>query len=131
MTPYDTALRADCFATSRKLFDLLLAELADPVTGGLPHAELEIWCEQRGRRPVRQLLQDHLDLRADREEARLTAAHPPGRLEKGHHRLLATVVGTVMVRRCALRAPGRRNQYPADEALALPVGRHSHGLARL
>ncbi|GAA1699671.1 hypothetical protein GCM10009733_111950 [Nonomuraea maheshkhaliensis] len=131
MTPYDTALRADCFATSRKLFDLLLAELADPVTGGLSHAELEIWCEQRGRRLVRQLLQDHLDLRADREEARLAAVHPPGRLEKGHHRLLATVVGTVVVRRCALRAPGRRNRYPADDLLALPAGRHSHGLARL
>lgn len=131
MTPYDTTVGADCFASSRTLFELFVAELADPVTGELSHAELEALCEGRGRQVVRQLLQDHLDLRAAREEAHLAAEHPPGRLEKGHHRLLATVVGTVTVRRCALRAPGRRNRYPADDLLALPAGRHSHGLARL
>ncbi|WP_268920518.1 hypothetical protein [Actinomadura soli] len=43
------------------------------------------------------------------------ANHPAGRLEKGHHRLLATVVGTVTVTRCAIRAPGMRNRYLADE----------------
>jgi hypothetical protein len=53
------------------------------------------------------------------------------RIEAGHHRLLATVFGTVTVRRCAFRAPGARNAYPADAALSLPAGRHSRGLARL
>jgi hypothetical protein len=41
------------------------------------------------------------------------------------------VLGTVTVRRCAIRTPGRHNRYPADEQLALPKGRHSHGLAKL
>jgi hypothetical protein len=41
------------------------------------------------------------------------------------------VFGTVTVRRLAWRAPGRPNLYPADAALSLPAGRHSHGLARL
>jgi hypothetical protein len=31
----------------------------------------------------------------------------------------------------AYRAPGAVNAYPADVALSLPVGRHSHGLRRL
>lgn len=131
MEPYDAVGRADEFATSRNLFDQLVADLRDPATGELTHAELEELCVMRGRQVVRQLFQDHLDLRALREEARLVADHPAGRLEKGHHRLLATVVGTVTVTRCAIRAPGRRNRYPADEQLALPAGRHSHGLAKL
>src|SRR6266568_3339814 len=36
--------------------------------------------------------------------------------------------GAVTVRRCALRAPGEPNIYPADAALSLPAARHSHGL---
>jgi hypothetical protein len=122
---------ADEFATSRNLFDLLLADLRAPAAGELTHAELEELCERRGREVMRQLLQDHLDLRAVRERQALAGAHPAGRLEKGHHRLLATVVGTVTVTRCAIRAPGRRNRYPADDQLALPAGRHSHGLRKL
>lgn len=131
MEPYDAAVRADEFATSRNLFDLLIAELAAPAADELTHAGLEELCERRGRAVLRQLLQDHLDLRTLREEARLSADHPAGRLERGHHRLLATVVGTVTVRRCAIRTPGARNRYLADEQLALPAGRHSHGLAKL
>ncbi|WP_433191215.1 ISKra4 family transposase [Actinoallomurus sp. CA-150999] len=131
MEPYADAVTDDEFATSRNLFDRLIADLAAPITGELTHAELEELCQERGREIMRQLLQDHLDLRALGEEARLAAGRPAGRLEKGHHRLLATVVGTVTVRRCAIRAPGRHNHYPADEGLALPAGRHSHGLAKL
>ncbi|MGW0200821.1 hypothetical protein [Nonomuraea sp. NPDC003201] len=44
------------------------------------------------------------------------------RVEGEHHRLLATVVGTVSVTRCAWRAPNVRNAYPADAALSLPAG---------
>jgi hypothetical protein len=87
---------------------------------------------------LRQLLQDHLDLRAVREEwdrtARRDQGERPGgraRLERGHHRAPAGVVGTVTVRRCALRAPGQSNAYPADAALGLPAGRRSHGVPRL
>jgi len=54
------------------------------------------------------------------------------RVESGHHRLLATVLGTVRVTRCAWRAPNAANLYPADAALSLPGRRrHSAGLARL
>lgn len=44
--------------------------------------------------------------------------------------MLATVFGPVTVRRLAFRAPGQPSLYPADVALSLPAGRHSHGLRR-
>lgn len=83
---------------------------------------------------MRQLLQDHLDLRALREEAGHAAAAVVAwrsRVERGHGRALATVVGPVTVRRLAFRALGKPNIYPADDALALPLTRHSLGLRRL
>ena len=106
-------------------------------TAALRHDRLEELIEAQGRQLLRQLLQDHLDLQALREEAELTAhlargERPAGRrLERGHTRLLATVVGTVRVRRCALRSAGRANLYPADVRLSLPAGRHSFGVRRL
>ncbi|XVQ07281.1 hypothetical protein ACQP1W_32310 [Spirillospora sp. CA-255316] len=110
MEPYDDVVMADEFATSRNLFDLLVADLAAPAVAELTHAELEELCQVRGRELVRQLPQDHLDLRAVREELAVAVDGHTGRLEKGHHRLLATVVGTVTVSRCAVRAQGQRNR---------------------
>jgi hypothetical protein len=95
---------------------------------------------ERGREVLRQMLQDHLDLRAAREEDSAKEHRTPvagadgisrSRLETGHGRLLATLFGTVQVRRCAWRRPGAGNVYPADAALSLPAPRHSHTLARL
>lgn len=144
MKPYDTASRADLFARSKTVFDAVVAELSGQQTATLTHAQLEELLEARGRELLRQLLQDHLDLRAtregqavalldqaDRDEVAGADGVVRRRIEAGHHRLLATIFGTVTVRRCAFRAPGARNAYPADAALSLPAGRHSHGLARL
>jgi hypothetical protein len=58
----------------------------------------------------RQLLQDHSDLRAAREERQAGEQRPPGtgtdgvtrsRVDTGHGRGLATLFGTVRVTRCA------------------------------
>ncbi|NNH72492.1 hypothetical protein HLB23_21970 [Nocardia uniformis] len=116
----------------------MIGELTGENTAAISHAELEEVITDRGRELLRQLLQDHLDLRALRERTglaarRATRDRPGGRtrIEYGHERVLATVLGPVTVRRCALRAPGHRNIYPADATLSLPAGRHSHGIARL
>ena len=86
------------------------------------------------------LLQDHYDLRSMREEQQARANPAPvtgpdgitrTRLETGHGRALATLFGTVTVTRCAWRKPGAPNWCPADAALSLPAGRHSHTLAKL
>jgi hypothetical protein len=131
---------ADAFAASRTAFNALTLELGAEGAARLGHGELEDLLELRGRDLLRQLLQDHLDLRQVREE-RAVRAHPAPvtgtdgvmrrAIETGHRRLLATIFGTVTVGRCAWRAQGRVNVYPADAALRLPRLRHSHGLRRL
>ncbi|MFL6052132.1 MAG: hypothetical protein ACJ72W_04325 [Actinoallomurus sp.] len=143
MAQYDTAVTADCFAQARNTFNCLVGQLTDPAAGTLTHDHLEELLVQQGRELQRQLLQTHLDLRAQREQQAGTQARRDGfgvvgadgvvrrRVESGHHRLLATVFGTVRVTRCAWRAPNAGNLYPADVALSLPGRRHSHGLARL
>jgi hypothetical protein len=130
----------DPFAISTAMFTALAAELCGPAAAGLTASELEDLLDERGREVIRQLLQDHYDLRAAREEQqareqRAPAAGPDGvartRLETGHGRLLATLFGTVTVTRCAWRKPGSPNYCPADAALSLPAVRHSHSLAKL
>ncbi len=136
METYDTPAAADPFARSRICFEHLAEDLSGGQAGQMTHDQLEELIEVRGREVQRQLLQDHLDLRAIREREALPAARHQrrvegrGRVERGHERKLATVFGTVTVRRLAYRAPGQPNVYPADVALSLPAGRHSHGLRR-
>jgi hypothetical protein len=86
------------------------------------------------------MVQDHLDLRAAREQDAVREQRAPAtgadgitrnRAEAGHRRMLAALFGTVQVTRCAWRRPGAGNLYPADAALSLPAPRHSHTLARL
>jgi len=103
--------------------------------GGLSHAELEERLDRDGRELLRRLLDDHLALRALREQRLEEVIGDEGvtrgRIEAGHERALETVFGTVAVARLAYRAPGVSNLHPADAALNLPVERHSHGLRKL
>ena len=88
----------------------------------------------RGRDLLRRLLQDHLELRAAREqrvEVRSASGAIHGSVEAGHTRQLATVFGTVSVERMAYRHRQAANLHPADGGLNLPAERHSHGLRRL
>jgi hypothetical protein len=140
--PYDTNTPADCFADAKNTFNCLIGQLADPAAEAFTHDRLEEVLAEQGRELLRQLLQAHLELRAARERESVVRARRNGtavagtdqvmrrRVESGHHRLLTTIFGTVTVSRCAWRAPGAPNLYPADAQLSLPVGRHSHGLAR-
>jgi hypothetical protein len=140
MEPYAPIEGAAPFAASMKLVTALVAELQAPEAAGLTAYELEQVVDGRGREVLRQMVQDHLDLRAAREEQAARERCSPAvgadgiprtRVETGHRRLLATLFGTVRVTRCAWRRPGAGNLYPADAALSLPAPRHSHTLARL
>jgi hypothetical protein len=140
MEPYAPVGGADPFAASMKLVTALVADLQAREAAGLTAYELEQFVAGRGREVLRQMVQDHLDLRAAREEETArehgrAVAGPDGitrsRVETGHRRLLATLFGTVQVPRCAWRRPGAGNLYPADAALSLPAPRHSHTLTRL
>jgi hypothetical protein len=125
----------DGFELSRALFEQVVAQLAASEVDERTHAQLEEQLTARGRELMRQLYQDHLDLRAARERRQQQVvdaeqvAHT--RVEDEHQRRLATVFGQVRVSRMAYRAPGARNLYPADAILNLPEQLYSYGLRRL
>jgi hypothetical protein len=123
------------FERSRVLFDAQVAWLGGEQAGVLAHGELEERLQVSARELHRQLLQDHLDLRAIREQRldRVVDARgiQRGQFERGHQRPLASVFGQVRVNRNAYRARGCERLYPADAVLNLPEDLHSHGLTRL
>ena len=123
------------FTASRASFEQMVGWL-DADAAELTHAELEEQLDARGRQLLRLLFQDHLDLRTYRER-RLDetvvddAGVARGAVEAGHTRTLTSIFGQVDVERMAYRRKRHTNLHPADAALNLPAGKHSHGLRRL
>ncbi len=118
-------------ASEARFFDLATF-LGGRDAAGLTHEELEARLEADGRALLRQLFQDHLDLRA-RCERRVEdvvdargVAHRAS--EADHRRGLKTIFGEVSVTRLAYRAKDQENLHLQDAALNLPRERHSHGL---
>lgn len=88
---------AEPFAASRTRFEELVDFVGADPAAELDHAALEEQLVSRGRELLRQLYQDHLDLRATRE-VRLRAvsdadAVPHRLVEINHDRTLATIFG--------------------------------------
>jgi hypothetical protein len=135
MSGYADDESRQAFARSRACFEQIAAGLAAAEADEQDHARLEERLAGEGRELLRQLLQDHLDLRAVREQRLAPVVDAEqvghGRVEPDHQRGLVTVFGQVTVARVAYRASGARNLYPADAVLNLPAGLHSHGLRRL
>jgi hypothetical protein len=129
-----TSPDASAFGGSRACFEDIVGWLEGAETASSSHSELEDDLDRRGRELLRRLLQDHLELRAQREE-RVEVADVKGvthgSVEAGHTRQPSTVFGAVTVKRLACRHRGAANLHPADAALNLPEERHSHGLRRL
>jgi hypothetical protein len=124
----------DGFAAARECFEDIVSWLDGDQSADLDHAELECQLDAKGRQMLLRLLQDHVELRALREQ-RLEVAGADGvrhgRVEAGHSRALATIFGQVTVTRLAYREPDRPNLHPTDAVLNLPTERHSHGLRQL
>src|SRR5947209_10341974 len=125
MEPYAPIGGADPFAASMKLVTALVAELQAPGAAGLTAYELEQFVADRGREVQRQMVQDHLDLRAAREqetarEHESAVAGPDGiprtRLESGRGRLPARVFGRVEGDRGAWGRPGARKCHAGGPA---------------
>ncbi|MEU5941587.1 hypothetical protein ABZ807_20910 [Micromonospora sp. NPDC047548] len=89
----------------------------------------------QGRELLRQLQQDHLDLRAVREERLAVVVGDDAvarrHAEPGHARSLAMVFGQVTVERIMYRAKAVDSRVVADAKLNLPAGTYSPGLRRL
>ena len=125
----------DGFARSQEMFQSLVATLAGSEAMELAHGELEEQLQVRGRELLRCLFQDHLSLRAVREQRveQVVGVDQVARrcVEPGHERGLVSVFGQVRVSRMAYRGSRVANLYPADAELNLPVETHSHGVRRL
>ena len=135
MNPAAEITGPDAFAASRDRFEAVVGYLRGPDALRLEHAELEVRLSADMREVIRQLYQDHLDLRTANEE-RLddivsVAGAPHRAIETDHARPLSTIFGEVTVRRLAYRHRGEQNLYPSDAALNLPEEVHSHGLREL
>jgi hypothetical protein len=124
----------EAFTRSRQRFEGLVQWLDGCEAAGMDHAQLEAQLDREGRELQRRMLQDHLDVRALREQ-RVTVVDADdvghSAVETSHQRGLATIFGDVTVTRMAYRHRGHPNLHPADAALNLPARRHSHGLRRL
>jgi hypothetical protein len=133
--PPEVSPTAAGFADSREQFESLVCFLDGTDAADLDHAGLEERIDRDGRELLRRLLDDHLALRAVREQRLEDVVGDDGvtrgRVEAGHARALESVFGEVTVTRLAYRAPAHGNLHPADAALNLPVERHSHGLRKL
>lgn len=123
---------ADGFAEAEASLSGLVSRLQSADTACMSHSDLEALLEQQGRELMRQLLQAHLDLRAQ--------ATPTGPVvgvdgvERTHtrhgERTLETLLGTVQVAREGHGARGRETLFPLDAALNLPAERYSFGIRR-
>lgn len=117
------------------VLEQVATDLAVRDVGALTHSALEDLLAARMREVTRQLVQDHLDLRAVRERRAGQVVDAAGaertRIERGRARILATVFGKVIARRIAYRATGAADLHLADAALNMPVAMHSLGLAKL
>jgi len=131
----DRPAAEEAFTRSREQLDRIVAWLGAADADVVEHGELECRLEIDGRELVRLLLQDHLDLRAAREQ-RLDAVSdehgaPRRTVERDHQRQLGSVFGEVTVTRLAYRQRGEENRHVSDGVLNLPLERASHGVRRV
>jgi hypothetical protein len=125
----------DRFEPSRAAFEALVGFLDGADAAKLTHAELEERIRADGFEVLRLLFQDHLDLRAGREERLDEVVGADGitrtYAEDDHQRALVTTFGEVRVARLAYRRKGAHNLHPADAGLNLPEEVYSHGLRQV
>jgi len=123
------------FAASRAHFEAVISWAQSQEAAALAHSDLEAHLFVDARETFRQVLQDILDLRSEREVRVDDVISADGvayrSAEEGHHRPLESVFGTVTFTRTAYRHCAEKNLCPADGVLNLPVELQSHGLRRI
>ena len=117
----------DGFAEAEASLSGLVSRLQSADTARMSHSDLEALLEQQGRELMRQLLQAHLDLRAQATPTGpVVGADGVARTHTRHgERTLETLLGTVQVTCKGHGARGRETLFPLDAALNLPVERYS------
>lgn len=120
------------FAVSERVFSELTTRLSNRETLAMTHGDLERLLDRQGRELIRQLLQDHLDLRGPGEvRGEVVGARdvrrPHARMRE---RKLETIFGTVTVSRTGYSAHDADTLFPRDAELNLPPEVYSHGVQR-
>lgn len=124
--------RADGFTAAEASFAGLVGRLRSDETDEMSHSDLERLLEKEGREVLRQLLQAHLDRRA---EAKVVGPVVDSDGAERRHvrqgaRQLETLLGTVTVEREGHGARGKKTLFPLDAELNLPVELYSFGIRR-
>lgn len=120
------------FAKSQRVFDDLTVRLAGAAAMQMTHGELERLLDKDGTELLRQLLQDHLDLRGPGEasEAVVGSGGIPLPHARARERRLKSIFGTVVASRLGYSAHGEETLFPRDAELNLPPEVYSHGVQR-
>jgi len=128
---------ADAFFASQEKFNKLRTTLEATETMKLEHGVVEELLSREGLELLRQLLQDHLDLRAHTERNLLEEGPVVGSdgMERMHRRSgrsrgLESLFGTVVVTRSGYEGRGVSRLHPLDAELNLPDDKYSHGVRK-
>jgi len=127
----------DVFDRSREKLEGLVSKLKGRDFEHAQHGEVEAWLVTEGRDLLRQLAQDHFDLRKVKEPKLAVVVGSEGtkrrEVVEDENRAVGMVFGEVDIGRLVYRAPrkGVGNLMPLDLELNLPRGRFSFGMQRL
>jgi hypothetical protein len=132
LTTARAAPPADRFVEAEVTFSALVNQLQSKETARMSHSDLETLLERQGRELMRQLLQAHLDWRAEAHATKPVVGADG--IERTHQRsgtrALETLLGTVQVTRDGHGARGRETLFPLDAELNVPPERYSFGVRR-
>ena len=122
------------FDAARARFENIVEGLNSKEASRMTHRQLEDRLHAEGMDLLRQLFQDHLDLRADREPLLDVVVGSDGKT-RSHHRAetsrgLMTVFGPVRSRGRTYEGRQMTALRPADAVLNLPREKYSHGLQK-
>ena len=120
------------FCKSREAFENMVTRLNSDEVRKFDHAQVERLVEREGREVLRQLVQDHLDVRGDGAASEVVEGEDG--VARTHRRLrsrpLRTLFGPVTLTRQCYGARGHDGRAPADAQLNMPMGTYSLGVRR-
>lgn len=122
------------FETSQEKFVGLCQKLKSASWSALTHSQVEKCLQAEGMELLRQMYQDHLDLRSLRESRAVVVKGADGQARKPQGRRtrqLESLFGTVLVERIGYGQSGCGRIYPLDGELNLPPVKYSYGLQSL
>lgn len=122
------------FNKAQQRFEQVIQKLESRPVQSMTHSEVENCIQAEGMEVLRQLFQDHLDLRSLREQKSQAVLGQDGiqrRPNRGQSRQLESIFGTVTVMRLGYGQKGEKSIHPLDVELNLPPEKYSHSLQRV